>query len=87
MDFLMAVHKALDYFFCDRCPTEVVLPNGRVLNGRWISKVIDKLCPIQFLFKLLPEEEHVNPRRIYFPRSWMEGTTVHYEEEGQLREA
>jgi len=82
----MALHKALDYFFCDRCPTEATL-NGRPIEWgeHWISRVINKVCPIQFLFKLLPEEAHINPRKIYFPRSWLEGLSLHYEEEDAVR--
>jgi len=69
----LALHKALDFFFCDRCITECEMP-GRGIPAYWFLKLIDTLCPIQHLFKLLPEEPHKSVRRIYFPRSWIDGS-------------
>jgi len=86
MNVGLTIHKALDFFFCDRCPAEATL-NGRPVEWgeHWISKVWNKVCPLQFLFKILPKEPNVNPRRIFFPRSWLEGTRYHYAEEDGLR--
>lgn len=64
----MAIHKALDYFFCDRCVIEAYLEE----DYSWWMKVIDECCPIQFLFSRLPKEERIECRRIYFPRSALE---------------
>ena len=81
MELGLAIHKALDYFFCDRCITEAELP-GRPIE--WpdflIVRIINKICPIQYLFNNLPDEEDTQLRRIYFPRSWMSGTSWHEEE-------
>jgi len=84
MNIGLAIHKAFD--FCDRCPIEATL-NGRPeeWGEHWMVKIWNKLCPVQYLFKLLPEEEHVNPRKIMFPRRWLEGTHLHYAEQDGIR--
>ena len=58
-----AIHKALDYFFCDRCITEVT-------EGR-LSFLLGEICPVHMLFKLLPEEDWVPNHPILWPRSWL----------------
>jgi hypothetical protein len=82
----MIIHIALDYFFCDRCPIEATLPGRPIEWGdHWLVRLIDKLCPIQHFFRFLPEEKFEEPRRIYFPRSWLEGTKFHETEKDGIR--
>lgn len=58
----MALHKALDYFFCDRC----ILETGRFPD--WLEEIISELCPISWLFAYLPDEEEREVKPL-FPRS------------------
>ena len=75
MELGLAIHRALDFFFCDRCIAEIELPGRPIeLPDPIVMEIMDKLCPIQYLFDLLPEEDNTTPRRIYFPRSWMSRT-------------
>ena len=75
------VHRALDYFFCDRCPFECDV------NWLWFF-IGEKLCPLSYLWRVLPEEpwNSSHPRR--FPRSWMGKVLLDQgkQEEGGLRE-
>lgn len=80
MKLSMAIHKAADYFFCDRCPTEVI-------TGRISEIVGEKLCPLNWLWKLLPEEPFDEDHPIRFPRSWL-GTVLPdqgKQQEGEIR--
>jgi len=60
----VAIHRALDFFFCDRCPTEVIEDRLSYLIG-------EKLCLFNWLWRLLPEEPYDVNHPIYWPRSWL----------------
>jgi len=63
MDLGRAIHKAIDFFFCDRCPIEAV---DTVFSDR-----LSHICPFAYIWdmKILPPEEFDNSHPIYFPRS------------------
>lgn len=67
MQLLLAIHKSLDYFFCDRCPNEA-FEEGE----SFFADLIGDLCPIQYLWDYLPEELHEEDHPTYFPRWWLE---------------
>lgn len=64
MDLALAIHKALDFFFCDRCPMEA-------LEGR-VSDFYNDLCPFTHIWEYLPEESPTEPRKYRWPRSVLE---------------
>jgi hypothetical protein len=66
MNLLMAVHKAIDFFFCDRCPVEVMDGCKSIILGEY-------LCPFAALWDwdILPEEPLDVNHPIYWPRSWL----------------
>lgn len=78
----LVIHRALDFFFCDRCPSEgsEYCAGRPIENESKVADIIDNICLIQYIFKLLPEEPWEDIHRIRFPRSWMEGQNFHKEE-------
>jgi len=70
MRFLEVVHRALDYFFCDRCPFECSCNEMGDESRLWLF-IGDKLCPIMQLWPFLPEEKLDGNHPIRFPRSWL----------------
>ena len=63
MELGLAIHKAIDFFFCDRCPVEVI-------EGRF-SDSITHFCPFARFWDWgwLPAETYDPNHPIYFPRS------------------
>ena len=62
---LMAIHKAIDFFFCDRCPIEVI-------DGR-LSDCFSHFCPFARIWDMdfLPREKFNYKHPIYFPRTYL----------------
>lgn len=60
MNFSDSIHRALDYFFCDRCPTEVIDSKCADLLGN--------ICPLDQVFW-----KHVTPKEpfdVHHPIRW-----------------
>lgn len=69
---LISIHRALDYFFCDRCPAEAFEEEEKSI----VADLIDKFCPVQYFWDFLPEEPKEEDHPIYFPRCWLERRKV-----------
>lgn len=70
MDLKMAIHKALDFFFCDRCPFECSFYADGTDCKIWYI-LGEYVCPFSKLWEVLPEERLDYKHPIRWPRSWL----------------
>jgi len=70
MNLGLAIHKALDFFFCDRCPFECSFYKDGSDCQIWLL-FGEKVCPFVHWWDFLPEEPFDHNHPIRWPRSWL----------------